>query len=194
MPFDCNNPNITIYNRTCTSDSDYSTFHWHSGTTYKLSLMNVGSQGSQRFTIDEGVKMTVFQQDFIPVVPYETDVVTIGIGQRTDVLVKASARPSDAWWMRSDVSPKCSTSLQGFAKAAIFFEDADTSLLPNTSATPYDDSFCGNVPLNMTTPLYPDDPPAEPATTIQLDIKFAKNSTGNSLWWVNNETFRADFE
>ena len=38
------------------------------------------------------------------------------------------------------------------------------------------------------------DPPSTPATTITLDIKFAANATGNRLWFVNNVTFRADFE
>lgn len=37
-------------------------------------------------------------------------------------------------------------------------------------------------------------PPAEPETIITLDIKFAANATGNKLWFVNNQTFRADFE
>lgn len=144
MPFDCTNANITIFNRTCTSDADYSRFRFTRGKTYRLRLMNIGSQGMQRFTID-GMKMKVFAQDFIPVVPYVTDVVTVGIGQRTDVLVTATGRSTDAIWMRSDVSPTCSVSTQGHAKAAIYYEKANTSVLPNSTATVYDDSFCGNV-------------------------------------------------
>ncbi|POS70429.1 laccase-1 precursor [Diaporthe helianthi] len=193
MPFDCSNPNVTAYNLDCSPESEYSTFRVTSGKTYRLRLMNVGSQGMQRFTID-GMNVTVIAQDFIPVVPYDTDVVNIGIGQRTDVLFKATGEPTDALWMRSDVSPSCSTSTQGFAKAAIYYEDADTSKLPETTATPYDDSFCGNVFLNVTRPLYPMDPPPVPATTLQLDMRYAYNASGNRLWFVNNETFRADFE
>lgn len=193
MPYDCSNANVTAHNLTCSSDAEYSVFRFTKGKSYRLRIMNVSSQGMQRFTID-GMNMTVIAHDLIPVVPYQTDVINIGIGQRTDVIVTASGESTDSLWMRSDVSPKCSTSLQGHAKAAIYYEDADTSVLPNTSATPYDDSFCGNVPLDLTTPLYPMDPPAVPGTTIQLDMKFAANASGNTLWWVNNETFRADFE
>ena len=144
MPFDCTNANITIFNRTCTNNADYTKFRFTKGKTYRLRLMNIGSQGMQRFTID-GMKMKVFAQDFIPVVPYTTDVVTIGIGQRTDVLVTATGSSTDAIWMRSDVSPTCSVSSQGYAKAAIYYEKANTSVLPNTTATVYDDSYCGNV-------------------------------------------------
>lgn len=193
MPYDCSNANVTAHNLTCSSDAEYSVFRFTKGKSYRLRIMNVSSQGMQRFTID-GMNMTVIAHDLIPVVPYQTDVVNISIGQRTDVIVTASGESTDSLWMRSDVSPKCSTSLQGHAKAAIYYEDADASVLPNTSATPYDDSFCGNVPLGLTTPLYPMDPPAVPGTTIQLDMKFAANASGNTLWWVNNETFRADFE
>ncbi|KAK4160889.1 Cupredoxin [Cladorrhinum sp. PSN259] len=192
MPFDCSNPNITAFSRTCSSNSEYSVFRFTSGKTYRLRLLNIGSQGMQRFTID-GMKMKVITHDFIPVVPYETDVVTVGIGQRTDVLVKATGHPADAVWMRSDVSPLCAVSSQGYAKATIFYEKADTKVLPKSTATGYDDTNCGNVPLSMTTPLYPMDPPAQPATTITLNITFAANETGNLLWWVNNKTFHADF-
>ncbi|CCC14584.1 unnamed protein product [Sordaria macrospora k-hell] len=143
MPFDCTNANITAFNRTCTSDADYSRYRFTRGKTYRLRLLNIGSQGMQRFTID-GMKMKVLAQDFIPVVPYTTDVVTIGIGQRTDVLVTATGSSADAIWMRSDVSPTCSVSTQGHALAAIYYEKADTSVLPNSTATVYDDSFCGN--------------------------------------------------
>lgn len=193
MPYDCSNANVTAHNLTCSPDAEYSVFRLTSGKSYRLRIMNVSSQGMQRFTMD-GMNMTVIAHDLVPVVPYETHVVTVGIGQHTDVVVTAAGRPTDSLWMRSDVSEEYSTSMQGSARAAVYYEHADTSVLPGTSATPYDDSFCGNVPLGLTTPLYPMDPPAVPATTLQLDIKFAVNASGNTLWWVNNETFRADFE
>ncbi|KAH6624308.1 Cupredoxin [Chaetomium sp. MPI-SDFR-AT-0129] len=193
MPFDCTNPNITIFNRTCSDNAPYAVFKFTKGKTYRLRLMNIGSQGMQRFTID-GMKMKVITQDFIPVVPYETDVVTLGIGQRADVLVKATGRPTDSLWMRSDISPKCAVSTQGFSKAAIYYDEADTRVLPKTKATVYDDSFCGNVPLNVTTPLYAMNPPDEPATTIELNVRFGANATGNTLWWVNDVTYRPDFD
>lgn len=144
MPFDCTNPNITIFNRTCSDNAPHAVFKFSKGKTYRLRLMNIGSQGMQRFTID-GMKMKVITQDFIPVVPYETNVVTLGIGQRADVLVKATGQRTDAVWMRSDISPKCAVSTQGFSRAAIYYDKANTRVLPKTKPTVYDDSFCGNV-------------------------------------------------
>ncbi|CAL5868908.1 uncharacterized protein PFLUO_LOCUS3135 [Penicillium psychrofluorescens] len=192
-PYDCNNPSIAEKNLTCSRDATYSQFRFTKGKTYRLRIMNVSSQGFQRFTID-GMRLTVIASDFVPIVPYETDVLSIGIGQRADVLVHATGESTDAVWMRSDVSANCAVSYQPHAKAAIYYEDADVTQLPNTTATPYDDSHCGDVPLNLTTPVYPMDPPATPAVTQQMDIQFLANETGNLLWYVNNETFRANYE
>lgn len=155
--------------------------------------MNVSSQGFQRFTID-GMKFTVISNDFVPIIPYETDVLSIGIGQRADIIVEATGSSTDTLWMRSDVSENCAVSKQGKAKAPIYYEHANTNTLPNTTATPYDDSYCGNTPLNYTVPLIPMDPPASPGTIVTLNVEFKANATGNKLWFVNNETFRANYE
>ena len=89
--------------------------------------------------------MTVIANDFVPIIPYNTTVVTLGIGQRSDVLVTATGSSTDAVWMRSDISAHCSAASRPNALAAIYYEDADNTTEPVTTATPYDDSHCGNV-------------------------------------------------
>ena len=118
-------------------------FKFQSGKTHRLRLINAGAEGIQRFTID-GYEMTVIANDFVPVKPYRTNMVTLGVGQRTDVLVKAIGKPTDAVWMRSDIS-NCSLSNQPHALAAIYYEHADKTLEPTTIATTYNDTHCGNV-------------------------------------------------
>lgn len=85
--------------------------------------------------------------DFVPVKPYKTNVVTLGAGQRTDVLVNASGLPTDAVFMRSNISAKCTGASQPLALAAIFYEDANRTAVPTSLETFYDDSVCGNVSL-----------------------------------------------
>jgi FtsP/CotA-like multicopper oxidase with cupredoxin domain len=41
----------------------------------------------QKFTID-GHNFTVIANDFVPINPYTTDVITLGVGQRSDVIVR----------------------------------------------------------------------------------------------------------
>ena len=91
--------------------------------------------------------MTVIANDFVPIKPYTTKIVTLGVGQRTDILVNATGKPTDAVWMRSDVSGICSVSRQPHALAAIYYEKANLTEAPTTTATVYDDSHCGNVSI-----------------------------------------------
>ena len=129
---------------TCVSNAGLSKFSFTSGKTHRLRLINAGAEGIQRFTIDNHV-MTVIANDFVPIIPYNTTVVTLGIGQRSDVLVTATGTSTDAVWMRSDISAHCSAASRPNALAAIYYENADNTTEPVTTATPYDDSHCGNV-------------------------------------------------
>ena len=128
----------------CTPNAGLSKFRFHSGKKHRLRLINSGAEGIQRFTID-GHSMTIIANDFVPVKPYTTNVVTLGIGQRTDVIVQGIGKPNSAYWMRSDISGNCSLTTQPHALAAIYYETANTNSKPTTKATPYDDSKCANV-------------------------------------------------
>ena len=74
--------------------------------------------------------------------------VTLGVGQRTDILVEATGEPTDAVWMRSDISETCSFKpKQPHALAAIYYESANMTQEPTTTATTYNDLHCGNVSI-----------------------------------------------
>lgn len=107
----------------CVSNAGLAKFRFRRGKTHRLRLVNTGAEVLQRFSID-GHTMTVVANDFVAVEPYETSVVTLGIGQRTDVLVRANGT-LDAYWMRSNVSEPCSLSLQPHGLAAVYYDGAD---------------------------------------------------------------------
>ena len=115
------------------------------------------------------------------------------VGQRTDVLVKATMPSNSAVWMRSDISSTCSLPNQPHALAAIYYDKADTNSVPKTTATPYDDSHCGNDPLSKTIPFFPYPAIGNAATTQEIDITFGPNKTGHNLWYMNGESFRANY-
>ena len=170
MIFDCPPETVGI---SCTPNAGISTFSFTSGKIHRLRLINSGAEALQRFTIDNHTMVVVSngtllvqvllnhpkynaddcgKTDFVPVKPYTTKVVTLGVGQRTDVLVKANGKPTDAVYMRSDISHKCTGASQEHALAAIFYEKANRKVAPTTNATLYDDSICGNVSLLMRQP------------------------------------------
>lgn len=143
MNYDCS---LIKNGQQCTPNAGLSKFKFHSGKKHRLRLINAGSEGLQRFTID-GHKMTVIANDFVPVEPYETNVVTLGIGQRTDVIVSGTGSPNSAYWMRSNISQPCSATdgLSPNALAVIYYENADQNAVPTSTPTPFDNSLCANV-------------------------------------------------
>ena len=196
----------------CTSNAGFSKFKFISGKTYKLRLINAGAEALQRFSID-GHNMTIIANDFVPVVscrtaplpmpwkltrhqqPYTTNVVTLGVGQRTDILVTANQGHSkSAFWMRSNISTICSSANQPAALAAIYYDEADTAVNPTSTAWDVPDpGTCENDDLAITVPFYPIKPTMQPATTRTLEITFEFNATGSFLYLVDNQTFRADY-
>lgn len=137
--------------------------------------------------------MTVIANDFVPVKPYQTNVVTLGVGQRTDVIVEATAPDKSAVYMRSAVSKTCSVSKQPLALAAIYYDGADTNSVPTSTATNYDDSHCGNDPLDKTIPFFSFPSTPAPATTAKIGITIHTNATGHLLWYMNESSFRANY-
>ena len=173
----------------CTPNAGLSKFKFQTGKVHRLRLINSGAEGTQVFTIDNH-NMTVIANDFVPVKPYVTNKVTLGIGQRTDVLVTANGKPTDAVFMRSDMV--CSLTNQPNALAAIYYPQADTNARPNSTATVYT-SNCENDPLTQTTPYFPFGSVPSPAATQQIDITFGPNATGFNLFYMNNSSFRANY-
>lgn len=126
--------------------------------------------------------------------PYTTNVVTLAVGQRTDVLVTANVGTSDSsFWMRSNISTTCSLSNQPNALAAIYYDGADTNSTPASTAWDVPDpGTCTNDELDTTEPYY--SLAAEAASTTQnLDINSYVNETGTFLWTLGGTSFRANY-
>lgn len=75
MDFDCSK---VTDGTPCTSGAGLAKFKFQSGKTRRLRLINAGAEGIQRFSIDNHT-MTVKANDFVPIVPYDTNVVTLGV-------------------------------------------------------------------------------------------------------------------
>lgn len=175
----------------CTPNAGLSQFQFTSGKTHRLRLVNSGVEAIQKFSID-GHTLQVMALDFTPIVPYETTVLTLAIGQRADVLVKAIGKPTDSYWMRSTIST-CSKTKQQNALALIFYESADKSIPPPSTAQLDTTDPCDEGTLNNAVPYYSVTPPATPDKTFEIDITIGVNSTGHFLWSMNNSTFRTNY-
>ncbi|KAM0521826.1 hypothetical protein ACHAPE_002388 [Trichoderma viride] len=175
----------------CTNDAGIAKFRFQRGKTHLLRLINTGAEGLQRFSID-GHKMTVIANDFVDVKPYVTDVVTLGIGQRTNVLVKANGT-LDAYWMRSNISTACSLTNQPNALAAIYYDNADSNKTPQSTAwNAPDPGTCSNDDLSLTEPVMKLAVP-KPDVTNEIELSVFVNATNHTLWTLDGDSFRGNF-
>lgn len=175
----------------CSDNAGVSTFKFKRGKTHLLRLINAGADGLQRFSID-GHKMRVIANDFVQVQPYDTEVVTLGIGQRTDVLVKADGK-LDAYWMRSNISTACSLADNPDAVAIVYYDGADEEKEPES--TPWDapdPGTCANDDLSQTAPLMELSLPRADLT-YNMDIDFYVNETGVFLWTFDGMAYRGNY-
>ncbi|KAF2233451.1 multicopper oxidase [Viridothelium virens] len=190
-PFQCNQ-NL----ETCNTTAAYSRFRFYKGKKHRLRVMNTGGTANQKFTIDDH-RLTVIANDYVPIIPYTTDVVTLGVGQRTDVIVIADMDSDSSVWMRADIDTGelCgnTTTILSHARAAIYYEDANMDKLPSSSAKAWDSNNCANDPLEQTVPFYPQTPPLTPETTQVYDLRYEANETGSIIFFVNETSFRADY-
>jgi FtsP/CotA-like multicopper oxidase with cupredoxin domain len=174
----------------CVNNAGLAKFKFTKGKTHRLRLINSGAEGLQRFSID-GHTLRVIANDFVAVEPYDTKVVTLGIGQRTDVLVKANGN-LDSYWMRANMSVPCSLTVQPNAKAAIFYNNADQTKEPKS--TPWDlvdPGTCANDDLALTKPkVRMALPPAD--KTYTMAVEFFRNETGHALFSLAGTAFRGN--
>lgn len=78
MNFDCGPSAGNSTNVPCVNNAGLAKFNVTSGKKYRLRLINTGVQAIQKFSID-GHSMTVIANDFIPITPYQTNIVTLAV-------------------------------------------------------------------------------------------------------------------
>ena len=180
----------------CTPNAGISKFKFESGKKHLLRLVNAGAEGNQKFSID-GHMLKVIALDFIPVEPYMTNVVTLAIGQRTDVIVEAIGNPGDAFWMRSQLAQgfRCTLTdgISPNALAAVYYEDANTDAIPESTSdvTQAQLQQCKNDPITLGIPLCKI-PVEEPDHVERVDMLFQSNGS-HFVWFMNNSPYRGDF-
>jgi FtsP/CotA-like multicopper oxidase with cupredoxin domain len=192
----------------CTPNAGLAEFKFHTGKKHRLRLVNHAAEAIIFFSID-GYTMTVIANDFVAVKPYQTDLVTLGVGQRTEVIVQGGNNPRESVYMRMTEGPSglnppggqpgCSlnTGVSIEALAPIYYEDADKSVLPNSTSRIDPSRYlspnaCANQPLNDTTPAYAM-PVKDPSVTLNFVTTGQPNATGDFVWYLNNVTFYGDY-
>lgn len=194
--YPCSTPSLN--GTACNSNPAQSAYRFTPGKTHRLRLVNAGTEAVQKFSIDNHT-FTVIAQDWVSVVPFQAEVITLGVGQRTDVIVTAHMAPGSAVWMRSTVSGGigCTINQNPAALAAIFYDGADTTIAPssepNASYNQTAIQACHNDPLQLNfVPSSPLTPGPNP-TLEEVQVSLVENATGHFAWELNNQSFHANY-
>jgi len=129
----CTASNATKPDPHCVGDGKKFELVFEVGKKYRMRVFNVASEDWVQFSIDNHT-LTVMANDFVPIVPYKTSSVRIGMGQRYDIVVEANAPPGD-YWMRSGFEQYCMPNQAGPDNiTAIVRYDSESTAMPTNSS------------------------------------------------------------
>ncbi|KAI8261579.1 Laccase-2 [Colletotrichum sp. SAR 10_77] len=162
---------------------------WTSGTSYRMRLVNAAVDTHWKFMIDNHT-MTVIAADLVPITPYTTTVLDMGMGQRYDIIVTADqADTADNFWMRAIPQAACSDNdSTDNIKGIIAY--TSTVGTPTTSAYDYTDS-CDDETDNLVPYLSKS---VDDANWNDLEsATVGKNTAGLFKWYLNSTSMLVDW-
>ncbi|KAH8890320.1 multicopper oxidase [Thozetella sp. PMI_491] len=161
-----------------------------SGTSYRMRLVNAAIDTHWKFMIDDHT-MQVIATDLVPITPYNTTVLSIGMGQRYDIIVTADqASTADNFWMRAIPQAACSDNdSTDNIKGIVYY--GSTPGTPSTSAYSYTDS-CTDEDVSSLVPYL-----SKTVDAASWDDSEAatvgKNSANLFKWYLNSTTMLVDW-
>lgn len=133
--------------------------------------------------------LTIIAMDLVPIVPYSTQVLSIGMGQRYDIVVDASESSGD-FWIRAIPQTACSDNDNADNIKGILRYESTSTDDPTTSAYSYTDS-CDDEDMSDLVPYLALDASDE---TEEDDFAVTVGKSGNVFkWYMAATTFVAEW-
>ena len=165
-----------------------------SGTKYLIRLVSTQVDGYFKFTID-GHNFTVIANDFVPIIPYETNNVIMASGQRYDIVVEANQEVS-SYWLRAIYQTACNNNdndNKDNILGIVHYDGADTTQDPTTTESAAITNSCGDEEYgNLTPHLSRDVGPS--ASEQSLDIMWYYQLNLIFHWTVNTTPLIINWE
>ncbi|CAI6335069.1 unnamed protein product [Periconia digitata] len=192
-----NNVIINGTNKNTAGGGQYNNVKLEPGKKHRLRLVNTAVDIATRVSLD-GHNFTVISEDFVPVVPYNTSWVLLGIGQRYDVIIDATQSNSNGnFWFRAIPEGLCRSSTIGNTIGRSIFTYANSTLADPPTDTPNQNPPTACMDPNST-PQIPRDVPSETFAAQARDIPFTfeetvvTNNESLVLWTVNGSSMMID--
>lgn len=167
------------------------------GKNYRLRIIDTQLDGWMKFSID-GHQLTIITNDFVPIVPYTTDTLILGPGQRYDIIVEMDQDVGN-YWMRAIYQSGCNllsrtNQLTNNVLGILRYDGADASATPTTTRWP--DALinsCGDEPYDKLTP-YLSKNVGTASERTSLDISNFYESNLVFHWALNTRDLLIDWE
>lgn len=161
------------------------------GKKYLLRFINMATDTFFKISLDNHT-MTVISADFVPIKPYTTDVVSIGIGQRYEVIIEAN-QAADNYWLRATVQTACSASNPNAANimGIVRYSNA-TNTDPTTSAHSAEDN-CDDESKSKLVPVVALDVPRSDLAISQHENVSVAITDNKLAWQLNGNTGKVDW-
>jgi len=138
----------------CIQRTNYYTVNFTAGTTYKMSLINSGTDTQLTFWL-QAHSFTVVGTDFVAIEPYVTDTINIAVGQRYEIIVtanatiKSGANEGNFWMHARDCSKLNSPSTLGIIR----YNASSTANPCDTSGDNRQSFGCADPPTSKLVPI-----------------------------------------
>ncbi|KAF2656371.1 multicopper oxidase [Lophiostoma macrostomum CBS 122681] len=161
-----------------------------SGTSYRIRVVNAAVDSHFKFSIDNHT-LQVIASDLVPIEPYSTTVLDIGMGQRYDLIVTADqASVADNFWLRAIPQSACSENDNADdIKGIIYYGDSPST--PETTGYDYTDS-CDDETSNIVP--YISKTVGDSSETDLETARVAFNSDNLFRWYLNSTTMVVEWE
>ncbi|KAF2716610.1 multicopper oxidase [Polychaeton citri CBS 116435] len=161
------------------------------GKKYRLRLINTGIDNLFHVTID-GHEFTVITSDFVPIKPYRTSTVAIGIGQRHDIIINANQAVGN-YWLRADVGTSCGRNkMAGKIRSIISYEGAPDAEPTTTGITQSTACYDEDVTPYVSN-LVPKDQFSKAVDYFTMDFNVTQKNGPLIQWLINGSDIRVDW-
>ncbi|KAI2467262.1 putative multicopper oxidase [Annulohypoxylon bovei var. microspora] len=160
------------------------------GKRYRIRLVNSAIDTHYKFMIDNH-KMKVIAADLVPIEPYTTEVLSIGIGQRYDIIVEADQEEGD-FWLRAYPDTACSASNEMVDDIrGIVRYDSSSIQTPTSTAYSYTED-CLDEPMSKLVPYVALDV-ENPSVKKDFNLSYAFNTNGMFKWTLDGQDLLTDW-
>ncbi|KAK7537359.1 laccase [Phyllosticta citribraziliensis] len=171
----------------------YNRINVERGRRYLLRVINSGVNDFMHFSIDNHI-MTVISADFIPITPFDTSYISLGVGQRYNVIFEAN-QDGDDFWIRYDPDRTCTRNRNaGNIKAILSYGGGGGE--PNTQRHDDIPEGCNDMPnlVPRVANQVPQDGLLESIRSLELDAGVVQTNDGQLFhWYLDGTAMRIDW-